>query len=62
MVPKVLRSLTWRATGLQNYMLFSSNAVACVGVGDEKKVELIASYSLLGRFNERRGFEDIDNR
>ena len=28
----------------------------------EMKVELIASYSLLGRFNERRGFEDVDSR
>lgn len=62
MVPKFFRSLIWRATSLQNYMLFSSDAVACVGVGDEGKVELIASYSLPGRFNERRGFEDIDNR
>lgn len=62
MVPKVLRSLIWRATSLQNYMLLSSNAVACVSVGDERKVELIASSSLLGRFDERRGFEDVDNK
>lgn len=54
MAPKVsLRSLIWSATSSQNYTLFSPNAVKCVAVGEKRKAELIESYGLLGRFNEK---------
>lgn len=54
MAPKVsLRSLIWSATSSQNYTLFSPDAVKCVAVGEKRKAELIESYGLLGRFNEK---------